>query len=830
MRRLPRTLLVALLALASSCRVPTRPEEARPSGPACAILLSESNLRFARDFEWTGGPAVYTNLLAGLKTALATKGVAADFISEEDLARRRLCNYNLLILADTLAIGPDAEDAIRYFVKAGGILVGLNEVGRFQGGWTKPWHYEGIFGVKTIDADEWGTAVSQADGMFRYADVTPEGREHRLTKGLGEQLDFGPASRAIWITRPTTAAVLAWFPSYLRNAPEPPEQFGVVTDAVIAVSLNAFGRGKAVWISPNVHQRDPANWAQAGATLDLLARSVELAGEVPLPLPLPPPQVILGISQVGYAPGEKKRAILRVPWEEQLPFNGGTFEIVDETGKALWSGKLTPQGPGTPWGDYYYIADFTDLEQEGSYRFAAHLSGPRGEVDAKSGTFRVARDLWSSVVIPTQYSFFHSYRCGEQCHLSDPLRGGYHDATGDYAVRMWSMPHVAYGMAENILASPSLPAGENVRPLEELRRAVDWLLAMQDPGGAVWNAVKPTNDWSQTDRRPADEKVQRVIERGDTLNYETTYVAGMAHAAIALQKLDPDRSARALAAAKKTWTYIAGKPWRDAGTGEAGNFIWDCVELFRATGDAGFLETARRTAPILLERQFLETGVAQAGLRGDFLEGGSLTSFGDKQYKKFHTLGVYLGLVELATALPPGDSLRTEVLRALDTYFTEHLLRGATLTPYGQMITSLEPGEDGKFRIYFFTHWGDWVNLHGLNVDHLALGLAALKFADLTGRQDLRDFARAQAQWVVGVNPLGYCMVDHVGWTNPPMLDDKIGTGRFAGGIPNGIVGALKDRPAWGRTWDSREYWIPHNAYLLALAPNLDKTAPVAGR
>ena len=335
---------------------------------------------------------------------------------------------------------------------------------------------------------------------------------------------------------------------------------------------------------------------------------------------------------------------------------------------------------------------------------------------------------------------------------------------------------------------------------------------------------------SPTDTRPAKDPTKRVLDKQFSLNYQTTYIAGMAHAARALKACDPERSAKTLEAAIKACNYLGARDWEKETTGEVGNFIWGNTELYRATGTTSYLAKATSLAPILLGRQFLEPGKAQDGIYGDFFEGSALKAFGDKQYKKFHTLGIYLGLVELAGLLPANDPLRVSINDALDAYFDNNLLRGSALTPYGQMITALEPSADGKFRIHFFTHVKSWVRLHGLNVDHFAMAFVALKYADLRDRADLRNFALAQAQWVVGMNPLGYSMIDSIGWTNAPMLEDRVGTGRFAGGIPNGIVGDKDDCPLWGDTWDSREYWLPHNAYLLAVAPHLDEAAAKPGK
>ena len=812
-------LLSAGLLLMTSCQLSAPPDHRKPAPPRCAILLSESNLELCRSQSWTEGPDTYTGVVLGLQNALSARGLDVDAVSEDDLVWDRLTEYRVLYIVETFSITRDAEKAIRRFVENGGVLVGINEVGRFQSSWCKPWHYEDIFGVKSGELDEYGTALSWSTNLYRRAEITPEGKRHPLTRGLGDTLEFGAESAAIWATRPTTATVLAWFPRHTAKTRDSDHRTHVVEEPVVAVSLNRFGKGNAVWISANLHARDPSNWTKAGDIVDLLARCRDLA-PADLTIPPRPVETILGISQLGYAPDEKKRAVIRVPLENATPFTHAHFTITAESsGDVILSGELLQEGPDNAWRDYYYIADFTSLRDEGTYRFSAALDGPRGTAQIRSGPFRIAAGLWSSVVMPTQWSFFRHYRCGEKCHLSDPVRGAYHDATGDYATRMWSMPHVVYGISENILAS----SGIHTDAVAELQYAVDWMLAMIHTNGAVWSSVKPPDEWSPINTRPAQDPTQRVLDEAFSLNYQTTYIAGLAHAARALKTIDPDRSARALATAINARHFLDAKDWANESTAEVGNFIWALMELHEATGEADYLKRAAVLAPITLARQFLDSARTKEGLYGDFFDDPKNTAFGNRQYKKFHALGVYLGLVELAGALPSHDPIRTNIHKALDAYFDHHALRGAALTPYRQMITALEETPGGTYRIFFFTHMGCWVHLHGLNVDHLCLALAALKYADMTGREDARDFARAQTQWVVGMNPLGYSMIEAVGWTHAPSIDDNIGTGRFEGGIFNGIVGDYSDRPTWGDTWDSREYWLPHNAYLAAVAPHLDR-------
>ncbi|MFH0921926.1 MAG: glycoside hydrolase family 9 protein, partial [Fibrobacterota bacterium] len=535
------------------------------------------------------------------------------------------------------------------------------------------------------------------------------------------------------------------------------------------------------------------------------------------------PITILGISQIGYRPDEIKKAIVRVPCESETPFHQAAYEItaIGQSAPAIQA-RMQIQAASNNGSGFYYIADFSKLNTPGSYRFSARLSGPRGVTNIQSGVFCVEANLWTDKVIPSQYSFFDNYRCGVNCHTSAPVRGGYHDAAGDYVVRMWSIPHVAFGMSEYILCS----SNPSPKALDELKWTVDWLLALQAPDGNVQCLViRREDEFSQYLRRPIDDSFRHFIEEEKYLPSRISYVAGLAHAARVFRTRDTNLADRCEAAAVRAWGRVSSHDWKSCGTGDMGNFLWSSVELFDLTEDTNYLQQACAVVPLILRRQYLNPRRVQYGLYGDFFDDPLKTSFGDKQYKKFTWLGLYAGLVDLFRILPAQDPLRARIGQALDIYFDNYVLRGAALTPYGQMITGLEPTTNNQFRVFFFTHRDAWTGFHGLNVDHFAIGWVAAKYARLTGRKDLLDFANAQAQWVAGCNPLGYCMIDHLGWKNPPMLDDNIGTGRFAGGIPNGIIGDFNDRPDWafGSTcWGSREYWLPHNAYLLALVPYLD--------
>jgi len=754
-----------------------------------------------------------------LSEALQQRGIKTEYISEAKIADGDLRHYRVLIIVDTFSITAEAEKGIRYFTKHGGIVVGINEVGRFQGKWTKPWHYEDIFGVRALPIDEYGTALSESPEIFSMANLSEIGKINKLTSLLGDPINFGGGSEAAWITQPTTARVLAWFPSYVRNDEK---NHSLIHNPVVAVSINDYGKGKGVWIAPNMHNRNPDLWTETGDTLDLLAKSMDLA-QPDLIIPPLPLVSTLAINQIGFQPEARKRAIIRVPRQETKPFDSGTFAIYDAPSKKeVITGTLQAQGPDNPWKDYYYIADFSPLQEPGSYTLSITLKGKQGPLKLISGVFTVSSNIWLKEILPTQLSFLENYRCGLTCHTNDPIRGGYHDATGDYGVRMWSMPHVAYGLAECMLTLTNKNSPEMSRLSRELRWSVNWLDKMIGSDGQVFLSVKPEDEWSPLDKRPPVDPTSRILEKGRKLNYQTTYIVGMAHAAHALQGTNPKIAHRVLTDAKRAHDRIKNHNWKSETTAEVGNFLWGCLALYQADGDPRYLERAKRTAPIILSRQCIRSNLCEYGLRGDFFEKNKGKTFGDRQYKMFHAAGVYLGLSALLEALPPDDPLSIKTRKALDLYFNEHLLRGTALTPYGQKITALEPTDKGTFTVKFFSHPKSWVRLHGLNCDHLCMALVASKYADITGRPDLREFAQTQADWVAGFNPLGYCMIDFLGWQNSPMIEDSKGTGRFKGGIPNGIIGDALDRPIWGVTWDSREYWLPQNAYLIALIPHLE--------
>jgi len=789
-------------------------------------LLSGANLDFAVNSAWTGGPDNYKREMKELVGVLKKQGVAAEIITDEQIRAGELWKYKSLYVLDTFAIDKKTFEKIRDFVQGGGLLVGICEVGRFQsGGWAPNWPFEEVFGLKTFILDEWGGGVSNDGFLYRQAVVTEDGKKDPLLKGFGEKIDFGSLSANIWATSPAGAKVLAEFPKHLKTVKQAGgnNKYETVDQPVDAVTLHHYGKGNSIFIATLVGGRKPGRLEDVPDLALLLKNSqAYVSGKIEKIMP-PVPEPVLAYSQGGYLPGQKKKAVLSFD-SGAAPRNPHFTIYQFPSGKKIFDGKCVAVDKPF-WESKEWTADFSAVQNPGSYWIETEWTLGKAAKKIRSSVFDIDSLIYRLRLIPSQYSFFHDYRCGRRCHTDSPLPGGYHDATGDWSVRMWSMPHVVYGLARALEDDPS--SVDDAR--EELTYAVDWCLKMQGENGEVWAGVVPPNEQSDNHVRPWEEKAARSVQKSDSQGHRLPYIAGMARAAKALKSIDPALSAKTLAAAAKSWTFtqkeIQKDPSRINDTGDMGNWIWASAELFRASEDPKYLEEAKTWATKQLERQHRNVGeVEGADVCGDFFDSDKKEQFGRHQYKTFHQLGIYAGLIDLHAALAPSDQLWWPVHAALERLVHGYFVPMSSVTPYGLVGKALERNDPKeKFQIRFFDNAKAWDGAHyGYNSDYLAEGLMALDYARQTGQPGLVSFAEDQVTWMLGNNPLGYSMVDGVGNRIAPMIDDKLGTGRVFGGIPNGFEGeGSKNLPVWGESWGSREYWLPHNAYFLPLISEL---------
>lgn len=120
---------------------------------------------------------------------------------------------------------------------------------------------------------------------------------------------------------------------------------------------------------------------------------------------------------------------------------------------------------------------------------------------------------------------------------------------------------------------------------------------------------------------------------------------------------------------------------------------------------------------------------------------------------------------------------------------------------------------------------------HGLNCDHLGIAYVAMKTGYLTDDVSFEELADNQVNWVLGNNPLNYCMLIGAGSENPIIMSEYFAKPKLNGIIPNGIVGGLKDNPEWwGDGPSSGEDWMPHNAAYFAALSLLDSQGQLQGK
>ena len=216
------------------------------------------------------------------------------------------------------------------------------------------------------------------------------------------------------------------------------------------------------------------------------------------------------VNQVGYRPGDAKRAVLNFPADE--------FNIVNEKGETVFKGMVSHFGTDDISGEDTYIADFTKLGSdgvtEGKYRVTAD--------GVSSASFIVSDRAYDSLMKDICKCFYY-LRCADAlteeyagdyyhdpCHMKKAtvyggdtrvdVCGGWHDA-GDYGrystAGAVALAHLLYGvrffdgLKKVTFNIPRVKCNKGDYPdiLAEAKVELDFLLKMQREDGGVWHKV-----------------------------------------------------------------------------------------------------------------------------------------------------------------------------------------------------------------------------------------------------------------------------------------------------------------------------------------------------
>jgi endoglucanase len=305
----------------------------------------------------------------------------------------------------------------------------------------------------------------------------------------------------------------------------------------------------------------------------------------------------------------------------------------------VFRSTLSPPSLDHASGDTVQLADLSALRTPGEYR----IELDRG---VSSDSFPVRQDAYDHALVLAMRSFY-GQRCGydvdldggyahPKCHLEAAfhpssgktgpcqIHGGWHDA-GDYgryivnsgitvATLLWAWE--LYGGSLRDLALQIPESGGKVPDfLAEIQWNLQWMLALQDSDGGVWQ--KQSRDDFCSFIMPQDELGPNYVIGTGSAPYKGTcatadLAAVMAIAARCYSSYAPAFSQQCLKASRTAWNWCQNHPnvffKNPAGirTAEYGDsechdeLLWATAELWRTTGDEVFHQALMGLLPLPL--------------------------------------------------------------------------------------------------------------------------------------------------------------------------------------------------------------------------------------
>lgn len=449
------------------------------------------------------------------------------------------------------------------------------------------------------------------------------------------------------------------------------------------------------------------------------------------------------VNQLGYLPSAKKRAVITEPCD--------SFCVKDEHGKVVFEGKPWHFGFDKSSGDDVYIADFSPLCAVGEYHITAN--------GKRSLTFNISASVYKTAFDDTLKALYY-LRCGCEldkkhageyshpaCHLSKAVEwsgkdsgraeeydvsGGWHDA-GDYGRYVTSaactVAHLLYGyiMFPDVYKKQNInipESGEKVPDiLCECRYELLWLLKMQRDDGGVWHKVTTKNHAAFV--MPQEDREQLYLF--DVSSIATADFAAVCALAARVYAFDRDFSDRLTAAALKAdkWLkenpdFIGFKNPEGCNTGSYGerfdtdNRFWANAELYALTGNENYHNALKSTVD--------SVPLAELGY------------------------GCISGLGSLAYLLCCENTNKGIFDKMKNTFYANarKYKENADNCGYSAAISERQ------------FCWGG-----NMNVGKCAMTFIIADY--LSGRNEYRDYASAQLDYLLGLNATGYSYITGCG-------------------------------------------------------------------
>lgn len=511
-------------------------------------------------------------------------------------------------------------------------------------------------------------------------------------------------------------------------------------------------------------------------------------------------QVLVRLNQAGYQVSDIKTAVAF----SSAPLPHSFAALRSDSREVALEARVTPLRAGS-WGKYRYHAelDFTQLSNAGQYtlrigeRTSAQFSiSARSYIPDQLLEFmrqqRCGENPWLQV----------------ECHQNDgrtaygPLpagtaidaRGGWHDAadllkyhltSGNATAQMLLAYHLGSretaGTFEDHFDSRGREQPDGVADvLDEARWGLEWMLKMHPVPEQLYHQVADDRDhigWRLPQNEIADygwgKGGARVVYFADgrsqglaayqsdstgVANLTGRYAAAMGLAWQIWEKDPRNRefAARCLQAGKEVYELGRVKegvqqgnsyraPYRYEERTWADDMEWGAAELYRATGEARYLEDAKRYALLAADESWM--GKEQTR---------------HYEFYPFMNLGHYRlhGLVHRS------------MQKVLEGYYRkgiERCVRAAQKNPYRVGVPFI------------------WCS----NNLVVALATQCLLYEEMTGDHRYREFAAKQRDWLLGRNPWGFCMFTEIGTVYPQhthLMTTQITKRTVRGGLVDGPV------------------------------------------